>query len=51
MGRRDDSRKIGPADRELEEKYLELAVPVIGDGPAWELLARCWRLEQFPRIA
>ena len=38
-------------DRELEEKYLELAVPVIGDGPAWELLARCWRLEQFPRIA
>ncbi len=33
------------SDRQLEEKYLELAVPVLGDGPARALLARLWTLE------
>jgi 2-methylcitrate dehydratase PrpD len=32
-------------DRELEDKYMELAVPVIGRAKAEELLARLWRLE------
>ncbi len=34
------------SDAELEQKYLELAAPVIGDGRARTLLARLWRLEQ-----
>ena len=32
-------------DRELEDKYMELAAPVIGRAKAEELLARLWRLE------
>ena len=32
-------------DAELEEKYRELAVPVLGRAAAEELLARLWRLE------
>jgi len=33
------------SDRELEDKYMELAAPVIGRAKAEELLARLWRLE------
>jgi 2-methylcitrate dehydratase PrpD len=32
-------------DAELEDKYMELAAPVIGRAAAQELLARLWRLE------
>ena len=52
-GRREEllqpTRKGDPdlplTDAELEEKYMELAAPVIGRAPAQELLARLWRLE------
>jgi 2-methylcitrate dehydratase PrpD len=33
------------SDRALEEKYFELATPVIGEAKAKEVLARLWRLE------
>jgi 2-methylcitrate dehydratase PrpD len=33
------------SDTELEEKFLELAAPVLGDGAARSLLGRLWRLE------
>ncbi len=33
------------SDAELEEKFLELAAPVLGDGAARKLLERLWRLE------
>lgn len=33
------------SDAQLEGKYLELAVPVIGEGGARELLGRLWKLE------
>jgi 2-methylcitrate dehydratase PrpD len=33
------------SDAQLNEKYLELAVPVIGDGKAKALLDRLWKLE------
>ena len=29
----------------LEEKYLELATPVLGEAKAREVLARLWQLE------
>ncbi|MSQ87688.1 MAG: MmgE/PrpD family protein [Betaproteobacteria bacterium] len=38
------------SDAQLEEKYLELAVPVIGQGRAEELLQRLWKLEQLKEI-
>jgi 2-methylcitrate dehydratase PrpD len=38
------------SDAELEAKYLELAVPVIGEAPARALLARLWRLEREPSL-
>src|SRR5207237_6294732 len=52
-GRREEllqpTRKGDPdlplTDAELEDKYMELAAPVIGRAPAQELLARLWRLE------
>ena len=52
-GRREEllqpTRKGDPdlplSDAELEDKYRELAGPVLGRGPAEELLARLWRLE------
>ncbi|MDH3319554.1 MAG: MmgE/PrpD family protein, partial [Betaproteobacteria bacterium] len=37
-------------DRELEAKYLELAVPVIGEAPARALLERLWRLERETEV-
>jgi len=33
------------SDAQLEAKYLELAVPVIGEGSAKEELKRLWNLE------
>jgi len=52
-GRREEllqpTRKGDPdlplSDAELEDKYMELAAPVIGRPQAEELLARLWRLE------
>jgi 2-methylcitrate dehydratase PrpD len=57
-GRREEflqpTRKGDPdmplSDREVEEKYLELAAPVIGAGKARDLLQRLWKLESLPRI-
>ncbi len=34
------------SDAQLDAKYLELAVPVIGEEEARLLLARLWRLEE-----
>ena len=52
-GRREEllqpTRKGDPdlplSDAELEDKYMELAAPVLGRTSAQELLARLWRLE------
>jgi 2-methylcitrate dehydratase PrpD len=38
------------SDAELEGKYLELAVPVIGDEKARALLSKLWKLEREPRL-
>jgi 2-methylcitrate dehydratase PrpD len=38
-------------DKELEEKYLELAVPVIGTAKAAALLRHLWHLETRPSTA
>jgi 2-methylcitrate dehydratase PrpD len=38
------------SDAELEEKYLELAAPVVGTARARTLLARLWRLEREPHL-
>jgi 2-methylcitrate dehydratase PrpD len=38
------------SDVELEQKYLELASPVLGEKRARELLARLWRLEHEARL-
>jgi 2-methylcitrate dehydratase PrpD len=34
------------SDAQLEEKYLELAAPVLGREKAQALLARLWRLDE-----
>jgi 2-methylcitrate dehydratase PrpD len=39
------------SDAQLEAKYLELAVPVMGEPRAKALLARLWRLESVPSLA
>ena len=38
-------------DRDLEDKYLELAAPVIGDATAKALVAKLWKLESFANVA
>ena len=38
------------SDRELEEKFLELATPVQGDAAARALVARLWTLERSPSV-
>ncbi|HKI65168.1 MAG TPA: MmgE/PrpD family protein [Burkholderiales bacterium] len=38
------------ADRQLDDKYLELAVPVLGEAPARSLLERLWALETAPDL-
>jgi 2-methylcitrate dehydratase PrpD len=37
-------------DKDLEEKYLELATPVIGAAKAASLLARLWQLDARPSV-
>ncbi len=57
-GRREDffqtTRKGDPdqplSDSELEEKYLELTVPVIGRTKAASVLERLWRLDRLDRL-
>ena len=39
------------SDRALEDKYMELAGPVLGEAPARKLLERLWRLEAAPALA
>ena len=39
------------SDRDLDEKYLELASPVIGEARARALLAKLWSLEQVGNVA
>jgi 2-methylcitrate dehydratase PrpD len=39
------------SDQELEEKFLELAGPVLGDAAARKLLERLWRLETQSTLA
>ena len=39
------------SDRALEDKYMELAGPVLGEGPARKLLERLWRLETASDLA
>ena len=58
-GRREEwlqpTRKGDPdmplSDRELEEKFLELAAPVLGAQAARTLLERLWRLEAQAKLA
>jgi 2-methylcitrate dehydratase PrpD len=58
-GRREEflqpTRKGDPdmplTDRELEQKFLELAAPVLGEDPARKLLQRLWRLEAEMKLA
>jgi 2-methylcitrate dehydratase PrpD len=38
------------SDEQLDAKYLELAVPVLGEARARELLGRLWRLEALPSM-
>jgi 2-methylcitrate dehydratase PrpD len=38
------------SDRELEEKFLELAAPVQGEAAARALVARLWTLEHSPSV-
>ena len=37
-------------DRDLEDKYLELASPVLGDAAAKGLVAKLWKLETLPNV-
>jgi 2-methylcitrate dehydratase PrpD len=39
------------SDAQLEAKYLELALPVLGEPRAKALLARLWRLETVPSLS
>jgi 2-methylcitrate dehydratase PrpD len=58
-GRREEflqpTRKGDPdmplTDAELEQKFLELAAPVLGEDPARKLLRRLWRLEAELKLA
>jgi 2-methylcitrate dehydratase PrpD len=38
------------SDAQLEEKYLELAAPVLGAAPAQALLDRLWRLDALASL-
>lgn len=38
------------SDRELEEKFLELAGPVQGEATARALVARLWTIERSPSV-
>ena len=39
------------SDRELDEKFLELAAPVLGEPRARALLARLWRVDELESVA
>jgi 2-methylcitrate dehydratase PrpD len=39
------------SDAQLDAKYLELAVPVIGEGKAKALLQKLWKLESEKSLA
>jgi hypothetical protein len=39
------------SDAQLDEKYLELAVPVLGGAKARALLAKLWKLEAEKTLA
>jgi 2-methylcitrate dehydratase PrpD len=49
-----ETRKGDPemplTDEELNDKYLELAVPVVGEAAARALLADLWKLETAPNV-
>jgi len=38
-------------DRDLEDKYLELASPVIGEASAKALVAKLWKLEKAANLS
>jgi len=38
-------------DRDLEDKYLELASPVIGEASAKALVAKLWKLEKVTNLS
>ena len=38
------------SDGQLEEKFLGLAAPVLGDARSHEIAAACWRLPDLPDI-
>ncbi len=58
-GRREEflqpARKGDPelplTDRDLEDKFLELAAPVLGESAAKALVAKLWRLEKIAHVA
>ena len=57
-GRKDEylqpARKGDPelplTDRDLEDKYMELAGPVLGEAAARALVAKLWRLEKIAKV-
>jgi len=38
------------SDAELDDKFLELATPIVGDMSAYALLTRLWRIESLPEL-
>jgi 2-methylcitrate dehydratase PrpD len=44
------SRQIPFDDRQLGDKFLELTSPLLGSGPAEQLLARLWEIEHIKDI-
>jgi 2-methylcitrate dehydratase PrpD len=57
-GRREErvqpTRKGDPdmplTDREVDDKFMELVSPVLGEAKARDLLARLWKLESLPEV-
>ena len=41
---------VALTDRDLEDKYLELASPVLGEATARVLVAKLWKLETLPDV-
>jgi 2-methylcitrate dehydratase PrpD len=54
LGHFQETRKGDPelplSDGEVNDKFLELAVPVVGEPAARELLDALWRLERLPAV-
>ena len=38
------------SDAELDDKFLELAAPIVGDMSAYALLARLWKIDSLPEL-